>query len=56
MNEDEGDDLISWIEYKSQILNNDDDDHNSSWIHGNQNTYMGEIRQLSMLKIKFQTK
>ncbi len=55
VNDDEGDDLISWIEYKSQILNNDDD-HNSSWIHGNQNTYMGEIRQLSMLKIKFQTK
>jgi hypothetical protein len=48
INDDEGDDLISWIEYKSQILNNED--HNSSWIHGNQNTYMGEIRQLSMFK------
>lgn len=31
-----------WIEYKPKNGNN-----NSTWIRGNQNTYMGEIRQLS---------
>jgi hypothetical protein len=45
-NDDDYNDLTSWIEYKPIIINNDD--HNSSWIRGNQNTYMGEIRQLSM--------
>lgn len=42
-------DIRSWIEYKPQIINNDE--LNSSWIHANQNTYMGEIRPLSMLKL-----
>ena len=42
-------DIKSWIEYKPQIINNDG--LNSSWIHANQNTYMGEIRPLSMLKL-----
>jgi discoidin domain receptor family protein 2 len=51
-NDDEDDDdnddyLASWIEYKPKIINNDQP--NSSWIRGNQNTYMGEIRQLSVL-------
>jgi hypothetical protein len=47
--EDNGDDdLTSWIEYKPQIINNDNQ-NSSSWIRANQNTYMGEIRQLSML-------
>ncbi len=45
--DDDDDDLTSWIEYKPKIVNNDD--QNSSWIRANQNTYMGEIRQLSML-------
>ncbi len=44
--DDDEDDLTSWIEYKPKIINNDD--QNSSWIRANQNTYMGEIRQLSM--------
>jgi hypothetical protein len=44
--DDDDDDLASWIEYKPKIINNDD--QNSSWIRANQNTYMGEIRQLSM--------
>lgn len=30
----------SWIEYKPK-------DQNSTWIRANQNTYVGEIRQLS---------
>ncbi len=30
-----------WIEYKPKHK-----DNNSTWIRGNQNTYMGEIRQL----------
>ncbi|UJR28723.1 hypothetical protein I4U23_009952 [Adineta vaga] len=38
-------DLISWIEYKPQIINSNE--KNSSWIHANQNTYMGEIRPLN---------
>ncbi len=45
--DDDDNDLTLWIEYKPKIINNDD--HNSSWIRANQNTYMGEIRQLSML-------
>jgi hypothetical protein len=49
-NDDEDDDvdLTSWIEYRPKIGNNDE--KNSSWIRANQNTYMGEIRQLSMLE------
>jgi len=31
-----------WIEYKPKLK-----DKNSTWIRANQNTYMGEIRQLS---------
>jgi hypothetical protein len=42
------DDLTSWIQYKTKIMTNDD--NNSSWIRANQNTYMGEIRPLSMYK------
>lgn len=45
--DDNDDDFTSWIEYKPKIAHNDDT--NSSWIRANQNTYMGEIRQLSML-------
>lgn len=47
-NEDDNDDedLTSWIEYRPKILTGDE--HNASWIRANQNTYMGEIRQLSM--------
>ena len=44
---DDDDDSNEWIEYKPKIIDNDD--YNSSWIRANQNTYMGEIRQLSML-------
>ena len=43
--EEEEEDLTSWIEYRPKIPNNDD--QNASWIRANQNTYMGEIRQLS---------
>ncbi|CAF2515743.1 unnamed protein product [Rotaria sp. Silwood2] len=47
----DGDDLTSsWIEYKPKIIHNDDNNNNnnnSSWIRANQNTYMGEIRQLN---------
>jgi len=32
----------SWIEYKPKTK-----DKNSTWIRANQNTYIGEIRQLS---------
>jgi discoidin domain receptor family protein 2 len=46
VHDDDDDDLASWIEYKPKIVNNDE--QNSSWIRANQNTYMGEIRQLSM--------
>ena len=46
--DDDGEDLTSWIEYKPKIINNED--QNSSWIRANQNTYMGEIRQLSMFE------
>ena len=42
------DDLTSWIEYKPNRINNDY--YNSSWIPANQDTRMGEIRQLSMLE------
>ena len=43
-NEHEGD-SNSWIQYKPRIIAHDQ--VNSLWIRGNQNTYMGEIRQLS---------
>jgi len=46
--DDYDDDSTTWIEYKPQN-NNDELNQNSSWIRANQNTYMGEIRQLSML-------
>jgi discoidin domain receptor family protein 2 len=35
------DNELSWIEYKPK-----NKDQNSTWIRANQNTYMGEIRQL----------
>ncbi len=35
------DNETSWIEYKPK-----NKDQNSTWIQANQNTYMGEIRQL----------
>jgi hypothetical protein len=45
VDDDDRQDLTSWIEYKPKIFVNDE--INSSWIRANQNTYMGEIRQLS---------
>lgn len=45
--DDYDDDVTSWIEYRPRMAYNDDT--NSSWIRGNQNTYVAEIRQLSML-------
>ncbi|CAF3512842.1 unnamed protein product [Rotaria socialis] len=39
------DDRTSWIEYKPR--NTSTNDYNSSWIRANQNTYVGEIRQLN---------
>ena len=44
--DDDDEDLTSWIEYRPKIVTGDE--HNASWIRANQNTYMGEIRQLSM--------
>ena len=40
-------DLLSWMEYKPKTVKNNN--YNSSWIPANKNTYVGEIRQLSML-------
>ncbi|CAF3912583.1 unnamed protein product [Adineta steineri] len=45
INDDDDDNLISWIEYKPQIINKNE--YNTSWINANQNTYIGEIRQLN---------
>ena len=36
-------DEIVWIEYKPKF-----EGTNSTWIQANQNTYMGEVRQLGM--------
>jgi discoidin domain receptor family protein 2 len=36
-----------WMEYKPKNENK-----NSSWIRANQNTYVGEIRQLSMFELQ----
>lgn len=44
--DDVDDNSILWIEYKPQLTH--DNKHNSSWIQANQNTYMGEIRPLSI--------
>lgn len=45
INEDDANSLTSWIEYKPQTGHRHE--RNSSWMPANQNTYMGEIRQLS---------
>ena len=49
--DDDDDETNSWIQYKPRMMTHDE--LNSLWIRGNQNTYMGEIRQLSM-KISYE--
>ena len=47
--ENDGTDSIGWIQYRPKLLSHDE--LNSSWIRANQNTYMGEIRQLSKIEM-----
>lgn len=48
--DDDRHDLTGWIQYRSKSVSNNE--ITSSWIRGNQNTYMGEIRQLSKFNFR----